>query len=41
MADHVTQVFKAVIVSFLQQVKGLARPTTEGWRESIAHNMHV
>ena len=40
-ADHVTQVFEAhnrVIVSFLQQVQGGTRPTTEGSRE---HNVHV
>jgi len=43
-ADHVTQVCEAhnrVIVSFLQQVQGSARPTTEGSRENIGHNMHV
>jgi len=43
-ADHVTQVCKAhnrVIVSFLQQVQGGTRPTTEGSRESIGHNVHV
>jgi len=43
-ADHVTQVCKAhnrVTVSFLQQVQGGARPTTEGWRENIGHNVHV
>jgi len=43
-ADHVTQVRKAhnrAIVSFLQQVHGGARPTTEGSRENIGHNVHV
>ena len=43
-ADHVTQVCKAhnrVIVSFLQQVQGGARPTTEGSREYIRHDVHV
>ena len=43
-ADHVRQVYKAhnqVIVSFLQQVQGGTRPTTEGSRENIGHNVHV
>jgi len=43
-ADHVTQVCKAhnwVIVSFLQQVQGGTRPTAEGSRENIRHNVHV
>ena len=43
-ADHVTQVCEAhnrVIVSFLQQVQGGTRPTTEGFREDIGHNVHV
>ena len=43
-ADHVTQVCEAhnqVILSFLQQVQGLARPTTEGLRKNIGHNVHV
>jgi len=43
-ADHVTQVCEAhsrVIVSFLQQVQGGTRPTTEGSRENIGHNVHV
>jgi len=43
-ADHVTQVCEAhnlVIVSFLQLVQGGARPTTEGSRENIGHNVHV
>ena len=43
-ADHVTQVCEAhngVMVSFLQQVQGGTRPTTEGLKESIGHNVHV
>jgi len=43
-ADHVTQACEAqnrVIVSFLQQVQGDTRPTTEGSRENIGHNVHV
>ena len=43
-ADHVTQVCEAhnwVIVSFLQQVQGGTRPTTEGTRENIGHSVHV
>jgi len=43
-ADHVTQVCGAhnwVIVSFLQQVQGGTRPTTEGSRENIGHNVHL
>jgi len=43
-ADHVTQVCDAhdrVILSFLQQVQGFARPTTEGSRENIGHNVHA
>jgi len=43
-ADHVTQVCKVhnlVIVSFLQQVQGGTRPTTEGARENIGHNVNV
>ena len=43
-ADHVTEVCEAhnrVIVSFLQQVQGRTRPTTEGSRENIGHNVHV
>jgi len=43
-ADHVTQVCEArnrVIVSFLQQVQGGTRPTTEVSRENIGHNVHV
>jgi len=43
-ADHVTQVCEAhnlVMVSFLQQVQGGTRPTTEGSRENIGHNVHV
>jgi len=41
-ADHVTQVCEVhnqVIVPFLQQVQGFARPTTEGSREKIGHNV--
>ena len=43
-ADYVTQVCEAhnwVIVSFLQQVQGGTRPTTEGTSENIGHNVHV
>jgi len=43
-ADHVTQVCEAhnqVIESFLQQVQGGTRPTTEGSWENIGHNVHV
>jgi len=43
-ADHVTQVCEAhnrVIVSFLQQVQGGTRPTIEGSRKNIGHNVHV
>jgi len=43
-ADHMTQACEAhdqVILSFLQQVQGLARPTTERSREDIGHNVHV
>jgi len=43
-ADRVTQVCKAqnwVIVSFLQQVQGGTRPTTEGSRKNIGRNVHV
>ena len=43
-ADHVTQVCEAhnrVIVSFLQQVQGGTRPTTEGSRENMGHNVHM
>ena len=43
-ADHVTQVCEAhnrVIVSFLQQVQGGTRPSTEGSRENIGHNVHM
>jgi len=43
-ADHVTQVCEVhnrVIVSFLQQVQGGTRPTTEGSRENTGHNVHV
>ena len=41
-AEHVTQVCEAhnrVIVSFLQQVQGGMRPTTEGSRKNIGHNV--
>ena len=44
IAGHVTQVCEAhnrVIVSFLQQMQGGTRPTTEGSREKIGHNVHV
>ena len=34
-------IYIQVIVSCLQQVQGGARPTTEGSRENIGHNMHV
>jgi len=43
-ADHVTQVSEAhnrVMASFLQQVQGGARPSTEGSRENIGHKVHV
>ena len=43
-ANHVTQVCEAhnrVIVSLLQQVQRGTRPTTEGSRENIGHNVHV
>ena len=43
-ADDVTQVCEAhnrVIVSFLQQVQGGTRPTTEGSRENIGHSVHM
>jgi len=44
-ADCVTQVCEAhnrvIIMSFLQQVQGGARPTTEGLRENIRHNVLV
>jgi len=42
--DHVTQLCEAdnrVIESFLQQVQGGAKPTTEGSKENIGHNAHV
>ena len=42
--DHVTQVCEAhnrVIVSFLQQVRGGTRPTIDGSRENIGHNVPV
>jgi len=44
-ADCVTQVCEAhnrvIIMSFLQQVQGGARPTSKGLRENIRHNVHV
>jgi len=43
-ADSVVQICKAhnrVIVSFLKQVQGGTRPTTEGSRENIGHSVHV
>jgi len=45
-AAHVTQVCEAhnqVIVSFLQQVQGDMKPTTEGSRETqnMGHSVHV
>jgi len=45
-ADHVTQICEAhrdnwVIVSFLQQVQGGTRPTTQESRENIDRNVHV
>jgi len=43
-ADDVTQVCKShnrVIVSFLQHLQGVTRPTIEGSRENIGHNVHV
>jgi len=43
-ADHMTQVCEAhnwVIVSFLQQVQGGTRPTTEGSMENIGHSVHL
>ena len=38
---HVSEAHNQVIVSFLQQVQGGTRPTTEGSRENIGHNVHV
>jgi len=43
-ADHGTQLCEAhdrVILSFLQQVQGFAKPTTEGSRENIGHNVYL
>ena len=43
-ANHVTQACEAhnrVIVSFLQQWQGGTRPTTEGSRKNIGHNVHM
>ena len=44
IVNHVAQVYEAhnqVIVYFLQQVQGFARPTTEGSKENIGLNVHV
>ena len=38
---HVCEAHNRMIVSFLQQVQGGTRPTTEGSRENIGHNVHV
>ena len=41
---HVTQICEVhdgVILCFLQWVQGLPRPTTEGLKENIGHNVHV
>jgi hypothetical protein len=43
-ADHVTQVCKVhdrVILSFLQKVQELGKPTKKGKRENNGHNVHV
>jgi len=43
-ADHVTQVYGAhdrLILFLLQHLQLLARPTTEGSRENIRHNVQV
>ena len=45
-AHHVTQVCEAHnqvtrVVSFLHQVQGGTRPTTEGSRKNIGRNVHV
>jgi len=43
-AEHLTHVCEAndwVNLSFYQQMQGLARPTTEGSRKNIGHNVHV
>jgi len=43
-ADHVIQVCEVhnqVILSFHQQVQGLARPTAKGSRENIRHDVHA
>jgi len=39
-ADH-CEAHNQVIVSFLQQVQGGTRPSIEGSRENIGHNVHV
>jgi len=38
---QVCEAHKRVIVSFLQQMQGGTRPTTEGSKEKIGHNVHV
>jgi len=43
-ADRLTQVCKVhdqVILSFLQQVQGLVKPTIQRSREDTGHNVHV
>jgi len=43
-ADHVTQVCEAhdwIILSFLQQVRGLAGLNTDGSEGNIGHNINV
>ena len=43
-ADHLTQVCKVhdrVILSFLQQVQGIVKPTIQRSRENTGHNVHV
>jgi len=43
-ADHVTQVCKVhdrVILSFLQQVQELGKPTKKEKRENTGHSVHV
>ena len=39
MCNTVCEAHNRMIVSFLQQVQGGARPTTEGSRENIRHNV--
>jgi len=44
LANHMTQICQAhdrVSLFLVQQVQGPARPTTEGLRENIEHNVHV